>query len=64
MKEIEFESIKTNISATIQRAQVPGGWLVAAVDDVPRYLNGVGLREGLDWRTHLTFVPDPNHTWR
>jgi hypothetical protein len=44
---VKWEEIKTN-SVKMERAKVPGGWLVMV------HWNG---------RVSLTFYPDPNHKW-
>jgi hypothetical protein len=61
---IEFHQIKTNISSYIQRAEVPGGWLVCSIDDVWTESQTNGLHgNGYEWRTGVCFVPDPDHRW-
>lgn len=61
--KIEFETLESNISATIQRAKVPGGWLVLAVDDVLSQM-AQGNITGFEWRSNITFVPDPTYSWK
>ena len=59
--QIKWETLTTDIAVTIQRAQVPGGWLVISVDEVitPNTLNDTGY----EWRSSICFMPDPNHEW-
>lgn len=50
----------------MNRTKVFGGWLVSAISDVNTVLpDGIGIRndQGYEWRTSITFVPDPNHEW-
>ena len=50
------------------RAQVPGGWLVLVHDSVRESRNRPGSNDGIGHGvgigSGLTFVPDPEHTWR
>lgn len=58
--------IKTEGASTkVYRAQVPGGWLVLVRENLTKgrsssdgYGYGVGIGSG------VTFVPDPEHTWK
>ena len=52
-----------DIDSELQRAKVPGGWLVKMYTDVMHDVEAVGFRDGWDWRPALTFVPDPTHSW-
>ena len=63
--KMEWEDIPQDRSFDLCRAKVPGGWLVAATEDVihNQYEYGRGMVGGWDWRVSLTFVPDPNHEW-
>ena len=47
-----------------QRAKVPGGWLVKSFNNVVHIVNDGTPVSGWDWRTSMTFVPDPNHDWK
>lgn len=51
------------IDAYHQRAEVFGGWLVKAYEDVEHYIPDQGLRSGWDWRVAMVFIPDPAHEW-
>jgi hypothetical protein len=46
-----------------QRAEVFGGWLVKAYEDVNQYSTEQGFTSGYEWRVAMTFVPDQNHEW-
>ncbi|MCP3681824.1 MAG: hypothetical protein GY861_03965 [bacterium] len=57
---MQWEEIETNL----ERAKVPGGWLVRTYTDVFHLDNGMSSGgEGWDWRVAMTFVPDANHEW-
>ena len=64
--KLEFESIETpRFGMYIARAKVPGGWLVTCTQDVNTQLPERGITgQGYEWRTSITFVPDPNHEWK
>jgi len=51
---LNFERIQTDLTGNgnheIYRTKVPKGWLVATDADLSK--------------NSLTFVPDPNHSWR
>jgi hypothetical protein len=56
---LRWETVKTNetdLSKTLRRAKIPGGWLVIAVC-------APGLHEGDPSGVGLTFVPDSHHQW-
>lgn len=59
MKELKFETI----GHSLQRAKVPGGWLVRQYEDVMHNTESRGMVNGHDWRVALTFIPDPEHLW-
>jgi hypothetical protein len=62
-----FMTIKwEDIDPFLQRAKIPGGWLVKAFEDVMRYRSdgGQGMVAGWDWRIAMCFVPDPTHEWK
>lgn len=47
-----------------QRAEVYGGWLVKAYEEVSTFSDdGRLLHQGYDFRIAITFVPDPQHVW-
>ena len=63
--KLEFESVKCNIGTYIHRAKVPGGWLVACMNDVQTFQPSMQRNDdGYEWRPALTFVPDPTHSWK
>jgi hypothetical protein len=76
MAQLKWEEIKHNRGFYLNRAKVFGGWLVSAIDDVftTRSTNTtvwVSSEEsthsgsfGSEWRTSITFVPDPAHEWK
>jgi hypothetical protein len=53
VKELRWEYLPSNTVA-LQRAKVPGGWLVAIEQPSAR---------GPASHPSLTFYPDPEHTW-
>ena len=47
-----------------QRAKVPGGWLVKAIEDVAHMEDNYRPSiTGFDIRIALAFVPDAKHMW-
>ena len=47
------------------RAKIFGGWLVKTVHDAVTYFGKDQPAEwGYQWRSAITFVPDPNHEWK
>lgn len=64
---IVWESIFTTHAEYLSRAKVHGGWLVKSVSDVrtlvPDGYGGYTTTDGYEWRTALTFIPDPDHEW-
>jgi len=46
-----------------QRAKVPGGWLVKAMENVMSTLPDGRTDTGYEWRLAMAFVPDPDHQW-
>lgn len=63
MAKIIWEDIKSEYAGHLQRAPVPGGWLVRDVQDVLVDM-GRGPESGYAWSSSLTFVPDPTGQWR
>lgn len=59
---LKWQNIKHDRGFYLIRSKVIGGWLVAAVNDV--YTNWNSPTTGSEWRTPLTFIPDPNHEWK
>jgi len=54
----------------VERARIPGGWLVRAyaatmssVESGATLLGGKGVGHGVGVGVGLTFVPDPEHAW-
>ena len=67
LEKFEWHIIDKNKTATTYRAQVPGGWLIR-VRELQRY-NIYTPGEGTSQESRLksnsiTFLADPNHTWR
>lgn len=60
---LEWEDLEQDTAGHIQRAAIPGGWLVRQVDDVCSDYTGKGTESGYEWRTSMAFVPDPDHVW-
>jgi hypothetical protein len=67
---MNWESIDQKYSGYLYRAPIFGGWLVKEVHDVSTILpdwsaNIPGIRneQGYEFRSSITFVPDPNHEW-
>lgn len=61
MAKLKWEEIEPGI----HRSETPTGWLVREQNEVAHI--GPELNEyittGYDWRTTLTFVPDPDKIW-
>lgn len=61
---LNFKPLPNKQGYTLERAKVFGGWLVREMHDVlhinPNYHS---LQPGYEWRSTLTFIPDPSHTW-
>jgi hypothetical protein len=48
----------------LHRINVPGGWLVIFTNDVMS-LDEQGMKfPGIEYRSGVTFYPDPNHEWK
>lgn len=72
---LKWEEIKHDHGFYLKRAMVFGGWLVASINDVAvtqttQTTIFISSHEsihtgaiGSEWRTSITFVPDPNHEW-
>jgi hypothetical protein len=61
---VNWYTIEHSGTGHMARAMVPGGWLVRISEDV--YVNNKGYgypNTGYEWRTSITFVPDPTHEW-
>jgi len=56
------------IDESISRSRAPWGWLVMYQTDVYTPMNtGYAqpeMMQGYEWRTSITFVFDPFHTWK
>lgn len=64
---LKWEKIMHDNGFFLNRVKIFGGWLVAAVSDVNSVLPyGDGIRndQGYEFRTSITFVPDPTHEWK
>ena len=52
-------------SLNVYRSKVPGGWLVLVHHKVERgQQSGTGFGLGAGIGSGVTFVPDPEHSWR
>lgn len=60
--ELVWVRMDSNVASAF-RAQVPGGWLVMIEQDVAHLNEYNNYMYGQDWRTSVTFVPDPSHSW-
>lgn len=61
MATIEWEEVSTSTrDERLQRATIPGGWLLKVLEDdfVPD--SGGGHHE---YSVAVIFIPDPDHTW-
>lgn len=67
MPELKWEDISHDNGFILRRARVFNGWLVSAISDVQTNVSlsegYIQRSEGYEWRTSITFVPDPNHEW-
>jgi len=67
MSNIEWQEVPQPHLAKLYRAKVFGGWLVKTVDEVltPTFLQQGRFERSpeMEWRTSITFVPDPKHEW-
>lgn len=65
---LQWEDISHDNGFHLRRGRVFGGWLVSAISDVQTscdegYDKPIN-REGIEWRTSITFVPDMNKEWK
>lgn len=64
---LNWDEINHDNGFILRRAKVFGGWLVNSLLDgctPTRYSNGyIENERSHEWRSSLTFVPDPNHEW-
>ena len=61
---LEWEEIDDTGISKINRAKVPGGWLVQSVVDALTSMHeDMSPTDGYQWRESLCFVPDANHNW-
>lgn len=66
-KPLTWELIPTNHSFRLYRTPVFGGWLIKSTDEVISTIDD-GYRkpkheQGVEFRSSLTFIPDPIHQW-
>ena len=47
----------------LHRINVPGGWLVLFTNDVMTLSEQGESKDSIEWRTSMTFYPDPEHKW-
>ncbi len=62
MAYLEFKKLENNACAIMDRAKVPGGWLIRETTEVLVDI-GNGMENGREWRICMTFIPDPTHVW-
>lgn len=64
---LKWEEIDHDLGFYVRRTKVFGGWLVTTTSDVYTVRNdgsgGIYNEAGYEWRTSITFVPDPKHEW-
>lgn len=67
MGKIIWETLEESHAGFMYRTKVPGGWIVKHVMDVrspmPDGYGGQEYRDNAEWRSSITFVPDPNNNW-
>ena len=44
-------------------ARVPGGWMFKTTEEVTHISHNGHHSDGWDWRTSVTFIPDPTHMY-
>jgi hypothetical protein len=64
MVQLKWEEIKQDRAFYLYKAKVPGGWLVACTDDVLDQSEQLFHQSGWEWRTSITYVPDPLGVWK
>lgn len=65
--ELKWEEIKHDNGFFLRRTKIHGGWLVNAIMDVNTSVplgDSFTTSQGYEWRSSITFVPDPNHEWK
>jgi hypothetical protein len=64
---LKWENIPHDNGFHLRRAKTFGGWLIAAISDVNTVISEssgfYNNEQGHEFRTAITFVPDPNHEW-
>lgn len=63
MAKVDWERVEQDSAGYLERAEVPGGWLVRETNDVLGDDPNGGMASGWSWTSSITFVPDPNHEW-
>lgn len=58
-----WEKIESDTSGTMYRSRTPTGWLVYEINNVLHTAHDVPLQSGYEWRSAMTFVPDPEGVW-
>lgn len=58
-KKFKWERVGDK-NSKIERAAVPGGWLIRFYEPIAREIDGQ-IEYGYDFRVSITFVPDPEH---
>lgn len=61
--EVVWEDVISNNGEYLRRAKIHGGWLVKVVVDASGIYQGQ-MMQGVEYRSSLCFVPDPNHEWK
>lgn len=63
MKSIKWEKIESDLTGCMYRTKTPTGWLIYEQHDVLHTRGDDALQSGYEWRSAMTFVPDPEHLW-
>lgn len=66
MIKLDWEEVEDNHAGYMYRSMVPGGWLVKITEDVcsPSNVDHIGWQQDYEWRSSLTFIPDPTYEWK
>lgn len=67
MEQLKWEQIPQDLTGSLNRTPIFGGWLVRLFEDIRSPIN-IGYpqpdyQQGYEWRPSICFVPDPNHEW-
>ena len=58
-----WEEIPHDNGFYLRRTPIFGGWLVSMISDVITANENYASPQGNEWRSSITFVPDPDHAW-